>query len=345
MSSQIIRILLFSLIFIFLCITLSDAKVQSARLAVALDAGKWKAVRLKNLPKNSVITVEINSDDVITVALVDEADYPKYPDSEDILFESEVRNKLSFSVTIPVAGHYYLVLDNIWGKRLTKTKVYIRGASGDDSVLKQNSTSKDPGKVDQEVVLSKIIAKLKKLFIFKSFSIKSRSCGKEEAYSSSDGIMLCTEFIKKIYDSSGSKEKSIDIMLFTIFHEVGHILLLQWNYPFYDNEDITDEFATMMMLMLGKKDNLNAVTEFFISNPSSSELISKALQGDRHQLSIQRARNIISWQKDAERFKRWQTIFVPHMQTAVLEKLRKSNQSWADQAFIEKELSLRKKQE
>ena len=76
--------------------------------------------------------------------------------------------------------------------------------------------------------------------------------------------------------------------------------------------------------MVGQRERLAAVPEYFVSQPSLIELLDRALKSDRHPLSIQRARNIMHWLKDPELIKRWQIIFVPHMQTAVLEKLQQT---------------------
>ncbi len=94
-------------------------------------------------------------------------------------------------------------------------------------------------------------------------------------------------------------------------------------------------------MLSGQSERLNTITEYFISNPSSNELMAKAFQGDRHPLSIERARNVIRWSKDQERFKRWQTVFIPHMQTDALEKLKKGSQSLVNIPLLEKELTKR----
>jgi len=84
------------------------------------------------------------------------------------------------------------------------------------------------------------------------------------------------------------------------------------------------------------------MTEYLLSNPASNELLAKAFKSDRHPLSLERARNIMRWMKDTGRLKRWQVIFVPRMQTAMLERIKKSPQFWVDSSLVEKELVQRK---
>ena len=70
--------------------------------------------------------------------------------------------------------------------------------------------------------------------------------------------------------------------------------------------------------------------------------MNKVFKGDRHPLSSDPSHNILRWLKDPQLIKRWQTIFVPHRQTAVLEKLQKTHPAWADLPLIDKELAGRR---
>jgi hypothetical protein len=320
---------------------LAHAKVQSAKLAVDVPSGRWKAIRLRDLPESAAVKVKIKSDGPVVVALVDETKYENYPDIERPLFQGNVHDKFTFSVKIPSAGHYYLIFNNISGIKEVKLDAIIYGASGPDAVSIQKSHTEDK-EDDLEKNLNQIGMELKKLFLFEPFPISAKICGNGNVFSGPDGIVICLEFVKKITNSLGSKEKSVNVLLFTIFHEVGHILLKQWEYPFYDNEEVADDFATVLMIMIGQKELLGAMTEYFVSSPSLNELMAKTFHGDRHQLSIERARNIIRWMKEPNRFIRWQTIFIPHMHTSVLEHLKENSTSSVNISLIEKELTARK---
>ncbi len=321
--------------------TFAYAKVQSAKLSLDVPSGKWKSLRLRNLPKNAAVKAEIKSDGPIIVTFVDETKYEKFPDIERPLFQGNVRDKITFSVEIPTTGHYYLVFNNISGIREVKLDATIYGASGFDAASIHKSLPKEQ-KDAYEKTLGRIGEDLKKVFLFEPFPISVKICGKGGIFSGPDGITICLEFVKKITETLGSRDKATNVLLFSIFHEACHILLKQWGYPFYDNEEVADEFATVLIILIGQKERLGAMTEFFISNPSLNELIAKTFKGDRHPLSIERARNIIRWSKDPDRFKRWQTIFIPHMQPSILEKLKKNSPSLVNISLIEKELAVRK---
>src|SRR3972149_7987737 len=110
------------------------ADVKSAQLSIDVPAGKWKSVRLKNLPKNAAIRIEVQSDKAVTLSVMDEANYKKYPNVKRPLLQSRVINKFSVTVKIPASGHYYVVFDNTTGLRESRLDVNIVGASGTDAM-------------------------------------------------------------------------------------------------------------------------------------------------------------------------------------------------------------------
>jgi hypothetical protein len=173
--------------------------------------------------------------------------------------------------------------------------------------------------------------------------IRARECGSPDAYTEDGRVTLCREYAARVYGTLGDREKASDTLLFTLFHELGHVLLEQWDYPFAENEDIADEFATAMMLMLGQGERLASTIEYFVRSLSLDEAFAKTLKDDRHSLSVQRARNIVRWVKEPEVFLRgWQPVFVPHMQSDALETVRRNEPAWADLPLVERELAERR---
>jgi hypothetical protein len=67
----------------------------------------------------------------------------------------------------------------------------------------------------------------------------------------------------------------------------------------------------------------------------------KLFQGERHPLSMERARSVLRWVKDPQLARRWQKVLVPHMQTALLERLLRQPTVWTDLPLVEKELKAR----
>jgi Putative metallopeptidase len=133
-----------------------------------------------------------------------------------------------------------------------------------------------------------------------------------------------------------------DALSFVYLHELGHTLMRQWGLPLWDNEDAADEFATAFLLM-GKQQKiaLQAAQWWASKGASTQDAVAKIWMDDRHSLSPQRARNIIHWVNDANDIvARWQHVFIPHIQTPILESML-HDPAALDQDFVKSELSRR----
>lgn len=320
----------------------AQEEMRSVQINPVLPALSSKAARLKNLPANAVVAVEVSAINPLQVFLLSQADYEKFPLVVNPLFRGDVLDKLAFTIQVPATGNYYLILDN--SKNVEKTQVTAKISAGRDSTDLSIDSGRNDMISDSEVWgvhLSKINEELAKIFIFDPFPITVNKCGAENAYSSKKSVILCQEYIAKVQKALNDKEKTSEVLLFVIFHEIGHVLLYQWNYPFYDNESIADEFATVLLVMIGQKEKLRATAKYFASNTTGAELLGKAFVDDRHPLSIQRARNIVNWVKDPKRIEHWQTVFIPHLQTTVLQRWQNESKIDSVLPHIEQELDRR----
>jgi len=95
----------------------------------------------------------------------------------------------------------------------------------------------------------------------------------------------------------------------TLYHEVGHMLISQFQLPILGKEeDAADNIATVMLLA-AEDDNkdamlIDAANSFFYSNNSAPEEIEDAAMYDLHSLDLQRAFQVICLMvgSDAELF-------------------------------------------
>lgn len=317
------------------------AQTKTASLSSTISPGSWKGIRLKNLPTGAKIGVRCTADHPVKILFVNQENYDQFPKIEHPLFTGMVKNKFSFSVLIPKTGHYYLIIDNRDGQQTSECDITITAAAdGKLTGVTQKQVEEVSEKVD--LALQKFGERLNKVFIFKPFPIETKLCGSEKAYCSKDGVVLCLEYINKIYKTLADREKAQSVLQFVLFHEISHILLYQWGYPFYDNEEVADEFTTALFVLTGQKDRISATAEYFISNPSKDELLAKAFQNDRHPLSIQRARNILTWIKSPDRTQRWVRLFLPHFQNKVIQKLLATSHNEKLRKLLKEELRRRK---
>jgi len=80
-------------------------------------AGRWKTLRLRNIPAGAELAIEVRLEGTIEVALVRGAASARSPETGRPLFRAPVERRLSFSVTAPADDDYYVVLDNRKGRR------------------------------------------------------------------------------------------------------------------------------------------------------------------------------------------------------------------------------------
>ena len=107
-----------------------QAVAADVALTVNLDAARHKAVRLRNVPKDAVMAIAVQSTGRIALSLLSEADYKRYPNVSEPVFAGAVERTLSFQIGIPETGNYYLVLDNRRGAEERKVKIRIRAKAG-----------------------------------------------------------------------------------------------------------------------------------------------------------------------------------------------------------------------
>jgi hypothetical protein len=304
----------------------TPASAATVSLDAQVPPQKWQATRLRNLPAGALVLVEVEASANLDVALVDNMGFRRLPALDYPLFHARDDAHVSFSVTIPTTGDYYLVLDNRGSAEPRTARLTIRASSGS-----RQGTA--------EVTLTAFEESLRRLFVFEPFPIRVKRCGVPQAFAGPSGIVLCTEYAERLARVLGDRAK--DAVLFTLFHELGHVLLAQWKYPAFDNEEVADEFATAVMIMLGQGARVRAKAEFFAKNASAAEALAKQLRDDRHPISAQRARNLLRWLDDPNLVRKWQPLFVPRMQTAILRRLLASPPVWADRELIERTLATR----
>jgi hypothetical protein len=104
----------------------ATAFAVQAAMSVEVPAGQHRSLRLRNLIKDVVLEVAVQVTDKLAVSLVSELDYRRYPKPEDPVFVGIVDKRLSFTVTIPQNGHYFLVFDNRQGSGAQKVKFVVR---------------------------------------------------------------------------------------------------------------------------------------------------------------------------------------------------------------------------
>jgi hypothetical protein len=309
---------------------------------VEIPAGDWQALRVVDLPAGALLGVEVETDGPLHVAVVTAEDYARYPEPEAPLFEASLERRLGFRVRAEKTGHHYVVLDNRAGEEPREVRLEVEATRGEAAPGAQGPTASDlPSADDTEARLSRFQDQLREFFVFAPFPIEIETCGRAEALTREGGVVLCRELAGFLGDAfDGDRERAQDMLLFSLFHEVGHVLLQQWESPFYDHEDAADEFATATMILLGQGERLAVPVAFL--DAGGFERDASTEERRRHTAPAHRARNIASWARDpVALLRKWQPLLVPHMQTSALEKIREAEPAWADVPRVEAELAQR----
>jgi hypothetical protein len=153
-------------------------------------------------------------------------------------------------------------------------------------------------------LIANMIGDLDRSWVLPNFNVVVRPCGSANAYSNPN-IVICTELVADLL-----RQDAGDAFRFVFTHEMAHTLLALWGLPGYDNEDVADDFAATLC---GKfPAEIWAALRWLSTNDSIDEAVQQLINGDRHTVSIQRARNIqavLANRDDA--LMRWNRLLAP----------------------------------
>lgn len=104
-----------------------DAHAASAEMNAEIPAKKWKALRLRGLPMGASVAVRVESSGPIMVIFVHQEELKRFPEQPvRPMFTGAVERGLSFRVSLPAAGNYYVILDNRKGTADRDVRVQIQ---------------------------------------------------------------------------------------------------------------------------------------------------------------------------------------------------------------------------
>lgn len=265
----------------------------------------------------------------LTVWLLDLANFQRYKARQQYNYFTDssgaVTSSFSYRFEVPEANIYYLVLDN--------TRAVLAGRMVHTYAYKITEGETEDAKQTKEFYSGLYNEFLKKLFIFDDFDVYIEMCGTENAFSSPH-IVICHELNSLLF-----RENVPEAVMYVFLHEAAHSLLNVWDYPLYDNEDAADEFATVLLLLVENKAAALAAAKWWANSGSSDEALAKLWRDDRHTISPQRARNIITWiNKEDEIKRRWLHLLIPKMTEEALVGIAEENFSGVDKKAIQQEM-------
>lgn len=122
----------------------AQAQPRQASLSTEVPAGQFRGLRIRNVPRSARIAIAAKATSRIALSLLNAEDAAKYPAPGEPLFSAPVESALSFSVVIPAAGDYVLMLDNARGEGPSKVNLLVRAARGDAAPEPPKATPDTP---------------------------------------------------------------------------------------------------------------------------------------------------------------------------------------------------------
>ncbi len=297
----------------------------------AMSAGVVEIARLS--PGRPVkVTLDVAGGD-LSAAILDETNLNFY--KQGLPFRAHRVDRQLAPITLEgntwSHGHYYLLLDNknaVWLGRNVAYRIDYKDKM-------------DPaGLSDLKKTLGDLYAAVKEEFVFPDFDIHLAPCGEANAYSAPD-ITMCTELLLEMAAQNRSGA------LAGIFvHELGHTLLNIWGMPGFDNEDIADEFAAVVLLSDENAESgavsLSDMITWFSEHNSKAQAAAILLEGGRHAPSIQRVRNLERIMENPDPvIARWNRVLYQHMTPKALERIASQPKTTDDPQLARQILGIR----
>jgi len=119
----------------------------TAQVTIDVPQGKIKSVRLRHLPRGTLVAIAISANGRLGVALV--AGKQLKGGKPRALFRAAFNQRISFKVAIPASDDYYLVLDNRRGASKVTVTATVEAEAGKPKAPDAPLLPKSGGKFDQ----------------------------------------------------------------------------------------------------------------------------------------------------------------------------------------------------
>lgn len=105
---------------------------RSATVNGEVDAGRWKGILLKRLPRGASLGVKIRVDGGVGLLLLVDREFRRFPGEVEPAFASQVVDRMGITMKVPESGDYYLLVDNRDGKETRHFTITITAAPAKD---------------------------------------------------------------------------------------------------------------------------------------------------------------------------------------------------------------------
>ena len=240
---------------------------RSFTLSGSVSAGDTYNARLKGLPEAGSLSVVARGDGPLSYFVVGPSDTSGGPASRSRLFSVADVSKTSFSIKIPAAGTYFLVVDNTKGQAERSFILIIRAATAESA----EDRSARMVQVDEQ--LARFETQLREAFRDVDLAFAVRRCEGAAAASPTNEVVICEEIGPLLIDRLQDQAAAQSGMVFVLFRKVGARLLRQWKHPDHANPGAIDEFATALSVMFGQQARLVQLLSALQPDGASAEMV------------------------------------------------------------------------
>ena len=306
-------------------------------VSITIPAGQSKTVRLRNLPRDTVVAVILRCDGPLTVGLLNAQDHAQFPAVATPLFWGQAESKLGFSATIPQQGDYFVVLNNRESTGPRHVTMTTTARLGGEAA--KNLITAQLRKV--EANLKALELKLNQTFMFAPIPIRVNTCNSTKPFEQSDGLTLCLQYARHLMETFQDKTQASDALVYSMFHEMAQLFHQQWGLDPSNASSSLDELTTVLMLTFRLDANVRAYSQTMINQPALASSLEDLFHDPFHPLTAERAERVLKWATDPDLVRHWQPQLVPHMQIKMLQQLKAHPQPWSDRQLIDAELAER----
>lgn len=287
----------------------------ASKLDTVIAPSQYRMIPIGSLTAGDAIAIDVFVTNKIyndiTACVASEAELASYRSGGACRGFIRARTPLRLQGRAQASGMHYLILDNGYAAFIKKTA----------SV--QITTNKRLAQEDAQrltAVFESVRAQMHRSFENADFNVFVKPCGSSNAFSenSSADITMCTELIHEL-----AQRRDAGSLIAVLLHEYGHSLLNKWGEPGSSEEDMADQFATVMLLRGGDNGRrmLQSWIGFWLEKDSRQEAEIQLSRNVTHSLSIQRARNIQRYLNTPEDLtRRWNKVLYRNMTRWGLEQ-------------------------
>lgn len=92
-----------------------------------VPARKWKAVKLKDLPQYTKVSIQVESENGgLDLIFIHGDELKRFPAAVSPEFQGSLERKLSFTAVVSRKGDYFVILDNRQGSEPRKARLLIK---------------------------------------------------------------------------------------------------------------------------------------------------------------------------------------------------------------------------